>query len=511
MTRHGAGSSPSGWTPGKVAAAAVSGVAIAALVAAMSVTRPVPSAVDAADGASSVSEQTVSQRLIETYCPARMTLADDSQYGDSAFRASEGDIASASRYAAFGAVYASTITTPDGETRGELSDADPTDESAVRVLSGDANSGALLQTTQLLASDDGNGVASSTASWASQGDLRGMAAVSCVGAAFSHSFLLPATQTGWTQRLVVANPSSKSTSVTVQVWGTSAAGRLRLAVSGTVAVASHGESTVDLAAAAAGQDALYATVSSAETPVNALVRVTSMNGLTPQGNDYVTDAAEASRTAVIPGVGGAAGVRVLLYGEQDGHASISWIGANGVSSASEADLTAQRVAVVDLGAPPAGATGVRVDSDVDVRAAALTSASGQGGQSDFAVLSAVAPMTVSAAAIPDQTDGVLNAVNVTDSPVTVSVDAFDASGKAVGSRNLALGAQAGASVALGEFGAGAAVVRVRDAASAVSWNVSLHRAQLDAAQVAGLAAVTPGALTPLSARVRAVARPGVIG
>ncbi|NMM99538.1 hypothetical protein G1C96_0115 [Bifidobacterium sp. DSM 109958] len=511
-SRHGDGSNRSGWTPGKVVTAAVSAVALASLVAAMAVARPAPSAVDADGRASSVMEQTVSQKLVESYCPARMTLADASQYGDSAFRASEGDIASSSRYAAFGAVYASSLSTLSGDDRGELADADPTDASAVRVLSGDANDGSLLQTTQLLASEDGNGVASSTVSWASQGDLRGLAAVGCVSPAFSHSFLLPATQTGWAQQLVVANPSSKATSVTVQAWGTSSQGRIRLAVSGTVAVASRGESTVDLAAAAAGQDALYVTVSSNETPVDALVRVTAMNGLTPQGNDYVTAAAAASRTLAIPGVAGSIGARVLMYAEQGGHASVSWIGADGATNATAIDFEGQRVTVVDLGTPPAGATGVRIDADADVQAAVVASAGGgQGGQSDFAVIGAGAAATVSAVAVPDQTDGTLYAVNATGDQTVVTVDAFDASGRSIGSRELTVAGGAGVAVALSDLGAQTAAVRLTDASSAVVWNVSAHRSQLDAAQVAAVASLAPSALTPRSSLVRAVARPGVVG
>ncbi|MFR1606096.1 MAG: hypothetical protein ACLSUZ_07625, partial [Bifidobacterium pseudocatenulatum] len=57
---------------------------------------------------SSVS-RTVSPRQLETYCPARMTIADTDVYGDSEYQASNGNIMSSARYASFGSVFRSSV------------------------------------------------------------------------------------------------------------------------------------------------------------------------------------------------------------------------------------------------------------------------------------------------------------------------------------------------------------------------------------------------------------------
>ena len=57
---------------------------------------------------SSVS-RTVSPRQLETYCPARMTIADTDAYGDSEYQASNGNIMSSARYASFGSVFRSSV------------------------------------------------------------------------------------------------------------------------------------------------------------------------------------------------------------------------------------------------------------------------------------------------------------------------------------------------------------------------------------------------------------------
>ena len=54
-------------------------------------------------------------------------------------------------------------------------------------------------------------------SWATDGDLKGVSAASCVVPALKQAFLLSGTKTGLTQQLVVANPSAKDTSVTIRI------------------------------------------------------------------------------------------------------------------------------------------------------------------------------------------------------------------------------------------------------------------------------------------------------
>lgn len=501
----------SGLTAGKIATGAITLVALVALLVGMIVVRPLPSGVDAAAADSSVIRQSVGQRVSVNYCPARMTLADNTQYGDSAYQTSEGDIASSSRYAAFGSVYSSVLTGLTGDDKGELEDKDPADDAAVHLLAGNADGGAIVQTTQLLDANNGTGVSSATASWASSGDLRGIAASGCVDAGLDHSFLLPATQTGWTQRLVIANATAKATTVNVQAWGTSSSDRLSLAVAGTVSVAANGESTVDLSAAAPGQDALFVTVSSRDTPVSAVVRVVAMNGLNPQGNDYVTASGQADQRIALPGVKGAQGVKALLFGRSDASVTLSWITPTGLATAQETRIDANKVQSVDAGAPPADAIGLAVTADQAVNASLVVTMNGDGGQSDFAVVPGIARAVSSAVAVPDQVDATVNLVNWNREASSVKVSAFDADGKLLGTKQVDLTANGAASLSAEDLGQGVAAIKVDDEGQSVSWNVTLGRKDLADRKVGAIAALGPRALTPLRATIGADPALGVIG
>lgn len=210
--------------------------------------------VDSVSSDSASVSHAVSQRRITAYCPSRMTLPDASAYGDSEYQPSEGDISSSAGFAAFGAVYRSQFGAlgGSGDTT-QLKDLDPTDTAKVIAASADVDRTSLLFDTQLLESAAGVGASASVASWATKGDLRGLSATSCDVGALEQSFVLPDTQTGTTQQLVVANSSSKATVVDVRVWGTEQSGALALSTGSTLTVAANAESVLSLSAAASGR------------------------------------------------------------------------------------------------------------------------------------------------------------------------------------------------------------------------------------------------------------------
>lgn len=272
----------------RVALATVSTVIIIALMVVSLVYRPSWLNPDSSAISRSLVSHTVSPTQLETYCPARMTIADTEAYGDSEYQASNGNVASSVRYTAFGSVFRSsalTLGSEDTSSATTLNKQDANDDDEIFVASGNVDDGAKLQDTRLLASSDGTGAVSSVMSWATDGDLKGVSAASCVAPALEQSFLVTGTQAGMTQQLVVANPSAKATSLTVKVWGADASGALALSTGSTLTVAANGETVMNLAAAAAKQDALYVTVSSDETPVAAIVRSIAMDGLTAKGSD----------------------------------------------------------------------------------------------------------------------------------------------------------------------------------------------------------------------------------
>jgi len=165
---------------------------------------------------SSVS-RTVSPRQLETYCPARMTIADTDAYGDSEYQASNGNIMSSARYASFGSVFRSSVGllgADEATSSLVLNKDDAGSDDDIFMASGTVDDGAQLQNTRLLSASDGTGAASSVMSWATEGDLKGVSAASCVAPALKQSLMVSGTKTGMTQQLVVANPSAKATSVT---------------------------------------------------------------------------------------------------------------------------------------------------------------------------------------------------------------------------------------------------------------------------------------------------------
>ena len=98
--------------------AVVSVLVIVALVAVAAVYRPTWIHADSPMTQRSSVSRTVSPRQLETYCPARMTIADTDAYGDSEYQASNGNIASSVRYTAFGAVFHSSVGFLGGADQG---------------------------------------------------------------------------------------------------------------------------------------------------------------------------------------------------------------------------------------------------------------------------------------------------------------------------------------------------------------------------------------------------------
>ena len=93
------------------------------------------------------------------------------------------------------------------------------------------------------------------ASWASNGDIAGVAASTCINTQLNQSFLISGTKEGTTQQLLIANPTDKSTTVQLSMTGTEP-GQIVMATQSSVVVGAGEQRTVDLAAAAPNQDAL---------------------------------------------------------------------------------------------------------------------------------------------------------------------------------------------------------------------------------------------------------------
>lgn len=489
---------------GKALVSAVSALVLISMLVVCAVCLPWPAAVDD-PGNTAASSFDVSTERIEQYCPGRMSLADSGSYGDSEFQASAGNITSASRYAALGSVYMASVegmSDADDAEAQRLSRGDDGDD--IAVLSGTVDDGPSLFTTRLTASEDGTGAVGGVASWATDGDLRGLAASACVVPTLSQSFMLPSTGTGTTQELVVSNPSDRATAVTLRVWGTTDDAAMSLTTGNTLTVAAHGESSIDLGAAATGQDGLYVTVDSDETPVAAVVRMVRMDGLDAKGIDYIPPLAEESSDhAVMPSLREGDDVRVTVHAEESAQVTVSWLTGQGTSVADTGEVNPDQVTAFDLGEAPEHTLGVVVESSAAVDTAAYAQRNGDGAQSDFTVVLPGVAETSSAVAVPSGTRGELTLVNGSETQTTVNVQAYSGDGRPVGERDVDLEAGAATSIAVADMDEDAAIVTVEDPSRTVVWGVRLSQPDVDDAHLAGLANLRSTALTPIRETVLA--------
>ncbi len=443
--------------------------------------------VDSVSGSDATAYHIVQQRL-QSYCSARMTLPDSTDWGDSDYRASAGDLSTSARFAAFGSAYTASVTSFDGkDTANQLkSSASVSNRNALTYTDQDGT--ARLLSATLLKAGVGSGQAGTVASRASNGDLRGISAATCAVPSISHSFLLPASSTGTSQQLVLANPSSKTASVSVQIRGTKSSGAIGLSTSGTVTVPANGEATMNLSAAAGGQDGLYVSVNSSSVSVGAVVRTVVMDGLTPKGSDFAMPTGKAATSNLIPSLAEGDHVFVYLYGEHDAKVSLSWVTEDGLVTIDTHQIKGERVTVLDIGNVPAKAYGVLASSDANLVAGVKAVRSGNDGQEDFSLLSAVSPEESSAAVLPEGVASTLTLANTSNAQTDAQITFIADDGETKSEQKITLKANSAVTVT----GEGLAAL-VNDADRKVAWAVRLTGADLGDG-VAGLSAFAPTAL-----------------
>lgn len=443
-------------------------------------------------------EYRVAQLETGRICPARMSLADSGAYGDESFRTSAGNIESSLRAAAVGSVAGSSVSALNGQDTAVLthpgsssgsqtdpSSSSPSDTSdtpsantlsnpqaapshtpgSLYTLNRDTNNGPAVMDTTFLKADAGTGSAGSVVSWATQGDLRGISSASCVQPQLAQSFLSLPTRTGWAQKLVLMNASSKATVATVSVHGTSGASALALSSNSTVTVGARSQAVVDLSAAASGQDGLYVTVRSSAAPLAGVITATHMDGLNPQGSDYITPLPAAANRQVIGTLGGGRSASVIVYSAESGNVRISWITSDGVENARTASVEGGKVTVVSLGDIPDNAKALQAESDTGISAAAVSS-TGTPEQGDFAFIPSQAPASHSVVAIPDKAGGTLTVTNTGQDDAEVTVSGYGPAGSYAGSKNITVKAGTSQVFAPSDIAENAAVLTVDTGKSA---------------------------------------------
>ena len=471
----------------------LSGIAVVTIVGAASVISPLIPWVDQAGTSGTSTVQNVSQMLLSQYCPTRIGLSDQEAYGDTAFSVNQGNLASARSAAAFGAVFSSSVAALGGETLSDL-----TKGSDSFTYAEDSADDPVLTSTSLVSAEKGTGSAASVVSWASEGDLQGLSATSCLDSALTQTYLVPATQTGTALSLVVLNPSDKPTAVSVELWGTSSSGPLASSTDSSLTVNAHDLQTVNLSAAAPSQEGVLVRVTSHVVPVFSTVTMTASSGLTPRGVDYVpavTPVDDPVLTGLTPGQS----VTLRAFSSTAQDLDFEWIGADSTPSTATASLTQNQVSSLDVGVVPKGVSGLLITSqdEVSVSSEITTASENDSSQADFAVIVPTPAFETSAASVSDHVTAKAVVSNPGSRSETMSLTGYDTSGSKVGASRVTVEAGASRSLTFASIGTGVvSVVAQQPQESELRWAVTVTSEQLDAASVAGFAVVRPTSLMP---------------
>ncbi|TCD54611.1 hypothetical protein EJ419_02605 [Alloscardovia theropitheci] len=442
---------------------------------------------------SATSVHDVAQLSSTFYCPARMDLADSESYGDSDFQASTGNLTSTSRISIMGSLYQANMQGVGNQDQPTslLSDSAMNDDS-VRSTSTDGTASSIIH-TRTLSAKAFTGASGTVASWASDADLRGISASSCVSFATSQSFLVPATSTGWSQQLIVANASDKPTSITLTAYGSQSNQEIALETHATATINAHSESIIDLGAAFKSDDPTYVVVDSDSAPVAAVVRAVHMSGLTPQGSEYIQPLNATRAQQVIPALSGVQSAQFALFAHDGGTAKFTFLGNNGEISSQSLQYQANQVSVTRMNIPQ-DCESVLIDATSEFSASAYTTVSGNDGQSDFAMNQSQSAHSAYAVNALDGVNSRIDISNLATSARSAQVVGFAADGSRVGQRDISISAHGVYSFSATDISDRAATIQISQSGDNQSDSLvvgqSLSVDTLASAQVAQRAVLT---------------------
>lgn len=475
----------------------ISGMVITAAAVGLAIMPMVGLPTDQASAHMGAVSETVSPKQITQYCPSQMVLADNDTYGDAAFHVSTGNLTSERTFAAFGAIFhAQTNTfasTNTDQAQVLQSQVNTSSTDAAYIAASSKAKDAVVFDTRVLNADAGTGAVGAIGSWASEGDLLGASASSCITPQLVQQFFVPSTATGNTQQLVIANPSDKPTTVDVNAWNTKD-GAIALATNSTVTVQAQAQTTVMLNAAAPNQEALYVRVQSADTAVSAFIRSIAMDGLTAQGNDFITPLTQTGTQQAMP-LGSTQGGVIHAFSQKDTTVALSWVTEHGLVALDTMHVAANKVATYTAKDAPDDAYAIYAQSDDQCALAMLISENGEQGQRDYAIVPASSAVSQSALALPNNLDATVTIVNMDGASSKVNVQGFDAQGQRVGSKEITIDANSASTLPVSDISEDAVALRIPDAKVHVVWGAALRSHTDEQDNIASIAYLAARALT----------------
>nr|WP_277818647.1 DUF5719 family protein [Cellulosimicrobium arenosum] len=269
--------------------------------------------------------------------------------------------------------------TDDAGSGGDEIEAPASGSAEVRTVDeADAGAGAVL--TVLPGDDGAPRAAASAGTLTTQGDLRGLAAATCVRPGVGQWLVGGSTEVGSSAQLVLQNPGLTAATVQVTVWGQ---GGPALVEGGGQQLVGPGEQVVTLLEASVPEQ--HRTVVRVEATgglVSAYLQHNTLDGLVPVGVDHVVPGAAPARQVALAGVDSAGEavddphapqLRLLAPGDEGGAVRVHVYGPDGevpLRGLEEVRLEAGVVTDLSLGGLPAGRYAVAVDADVPVVAGA---------------------------------------------------------------------------------------------------------------------------------------------
>ncbi|WP_175317237.1 DUF5719 family protein [Pseudarthrobacter sp. C4D7] len=435
-----------------------------------------------------VAEAAVPAGASRGVCPGPARLLEGTEAGtDAQFRPESATAAtkvSAAVLSAGGVLPGSRLTRLDGTSAVEIAkDPGPAPSAGTpqELLAGVVADRAVDQVSVLSADAVANQNASAAGAMkytATDGDLQGSAAATCVQPSNDQWLSGAGTTVGRTSVLLLTNASSTPATVSLELFG--AGGKIQAPGSRGLLVAPGTTRSVVLAGLAPTEAQLSVHVRSAGGPVAAVIQQSVLRGLTPGGVDYISPGTSPSVRQVMTGVDiqepaglaaltGQSGysdagpaleltvpgasdavVEIKLYGRDGQHA----LPAGGVITA-KAGATTE----VSLAGVPAGQYTVAASSDVSILASARMSRGLQAGQASDVAWVASAVRLGSQHVVPVPKGGQRQLVfGALDTRATITYAPITADGKVGAAASADIAGGTTASISIPEQAGGADVV-----------------------------------------------------
>lgn len=513
---------------------------------------------DALSPSSSITQRVTATNL-KMVCPSRLAISESSDYGDSQYRESDGNISSYARYGVFGNMHNATVRNArdNGEfasklhsvnsikvannksnsnsddssanSDGSSANSDDSSSSSSEELNDDSdaensnNSDSSVDNSarvvfyankkidkdsqvlegKLSASDSGTGLSASSASWASDGDLRGLSASSCVIPSRSQTFLVPEVDAGTSIRLVSVNSSAKPTIVQIRMWSVEhGSSVLGLSTGSTFTVDANSESTFDIAAAASLSKGLYLQVLSEQAPVASFMQYRRMQGLVVKGVDIIQPLESDCKSSIIPGVSQSDNAKLYIWSRKSSNVNISWMDDEGSKSIKNVPLQSQELKVIDLGKVPDKVSALKLDSNNPIASMVELNRKSDGGQEDVAFATRVngeGYRAIVTPVNPEETSLYLASSGLDNT--SVKLKAFDYKGDLLKDETIDIRANSSLELKANDIDENAVMFEI-NSKSNVAFAARLHKKEVDDAHLAAVAWIKSQSLEPQQVSVK---------